>query len=172
MLKTCVLAATLFCAACHSPLPTGVESVPLPGDWTLVSVTNPPAAIDSPLPFDFGGTLCIRSEQMQIDEQGRYSRRLKYSSYTCQDAEQVLARSGQWTTGATSYEFAPDQLPCAHPPASAKVTGNLLRVDWFEWSPSRGNDCYYFTWTFTYQKNARRALVADRALVGWLRPMR
>jgi len=111
-----------------------------------------PAAVAKPLPFDFGRALCIRTEQMHIDEQGAYSRSQTYSAYTCQDSPQVVVLSGHWAPATTGYAFAPDQVLCAHAPASAIERGDLLQVEWFQFSPSPGQGCYTFTWTFTYQK--------------------
>jgi hypothetical protein len=138
--------AIVLCAACDTPGPAAPATVPLPGEWTLVAVNH------SSLPFDFGGALCILGEQMQIDEEGHYSRAQSNSVYTCQDPENLTLFTGQWALAGAAYEFSPERALCTHPPALAKLTGNSLVVDWVAESPSRGNPCYYFTWTFSYQK--------------------
>jgi hypothetical protein len=145
-MKTRFLLAIVLCAACDTPAPAALETVPLPGEWTLVAVNN------SSVPFDWGSALCILGEQMRIDEEGHYSRAQSYSIYTCQDPENLALLTGQWALGEAGYEFSPDQANCTHPPAAAKLTGNSLIVDWVAESPSRGNPCYSFTWTFSYEK--------------------
>lgn len=146
-MKQRILIAIILCAACEkTPAPAPLEDVPLPGEWTLVAVNN------SPVPFNWGGALCIRSEQMQIDEQGRYSRDQSYSVYTCQDPETAAILTGQWSLVTADYQFTQDGTRCTQPPAVAKLAGNTLDVEWLAESPSRGSPCYAFKWTFTYQK--------------------
>jgi hypothetical protein len=140
------LMAIVLCVACDTPAPAPVETVPLPGEWTLVAINN------SPVPFDFGGARCIHGEQMRIDEDGHYSRTQSSSVYKCQDPEYVTSLTGQWALAAAGYSFSQDQENCAHPPAAAKLTRNSLVIDWIAESPSRGNPCYSFTWTFSYRK--------------------
>jgi hypothetical protein len=147
-MKQRYLIAIILCAACEkTPAPAPLEDVPLPGEWTLVAVN------DSPVPFSWSSAFCIRREQMRIDEQGRYSRDQSKSDYTCQDPETSATLTGQWAVATADYQFTQDGTRCTQPPAVAKLAGNTLVVDWRAESPSRGNPCYAYTWTFKYQKN-------------------
>lgn len=146
MNKKFLIGIVLF-AACDTPAPAPVENVPLPGEWTLVAVNN------SPVPFNFGNALCIHGEQMRIEEDGSLSRSHRSSVYTCQDPEYLTSLTGHWVSATDGgYVFSQDEVNCYLPPATAKVTGNTLVVDWLAWSPSRGNPNYCFVWTFTYEK--------------------
>ena len=140
------LIAMVMCAACDTRAPVAIENVPLPGEWTLVAVN------DSPVPANPSYAHCIQGEQMRVEEDGSFSRAQRSSVYTCQDPEYFTSLTGHWVSADAGYLFSQDEVNCYLPPATAKVTGNTLVVDWLAWSPSRGNPNYCFVWTFTYEK--------------------